>query len=346
MSASGPTGLHRAFGVLSCVGLFGVLSCSGPAPVSETALRDASAAAVPAVASAVSDIDQRFAGTWRMTRGGRLDADDRPLPAPDPPSFGAPNGVGFLMYDPAGFMGVVIMQDGRTPYADTRPTADEARMALSSYTSYFGPYTIDEANGVITHHVEGSLGPNGNGVDNRRAYEFIDDDTLVLMPPRGRSGVQLRLTWRREPDLPGLSDAQRRFVGFWRYTSTERRADDGEALPATQFENGVIMYTASGHMAVHLVRPGRQPYAASPPTDEEVLFALGSYASYFGPYAIDPDADEDVVVHDRVGNINPRGVNMTRRGFEFTDNTLILQPPATMVDGREVKSFITWTKIE
>jgi hypothetical protein len=37
---------------------------------------------------------------------------------------------------------------------------------------------------------------------------------------------------------------------------------------------------------------------------------------------------------------------MTRRGFEFTDNTLILQPPATMVDGREVKSFITWTKIE
>ena len=147
--------------------------------------------------------------------------------------------------------------------------------------------------------------------------------------------------------MPGLSDAQRRFVGFWRYTSTERRADDGEVLPATQFENGVLMYTASGYMAVHLVRPGRQPYAASPPTDEEVLFALGSYASYFGPFVIDPAADEDVVVHNRIGHINPRSANTpARRGYEFRDNTLILQPPATMVDGREVKSFLTWTKIE
>ena len=89
------------------------------------------------------------------------------------------------MYDPVGYMGVVIMQDARASYAETRPTADEARRTLSSYTSYFGTYTIDEGAGIITHHVEGNLSPNGTGADNRRAYEF-DDDTLVLMPPRGR----------------------------------------------------------------------------------------------------------------------------------------------------------------
>ena len=89
------------------------------------------------------------------------------------------------------------MQDARAPYADTRPTADEARMALSSYTAYFGTYTIDEAERVITHHVEGNLSPNGTGVDNRRAYEVVDD-TLILMPPRGSSGIQLRIIWRRK----------------------------------------------------------------------------------------------------------------------------------------------------
>lgn len=327
--------------LLGGLGFLGVLSCTGAAPVSEPAPSDATASTDPAA----SDINHRFAGTWRLIGVERRDPDDRLLPPPAPPALGAPNAVGFLMYDPVGFMGVVIMQDGRTPYADTRPNADEARMALSSYTSYFGPYTIDEADGVITHHVEGSLSPNGAGVDNRRAYEFVDD-TLVLMPPRGSSGVQLRLTWRREPDLPGLTAGHRRFVGFWRYTSTERRADDGEVLPVAQFENGVLMYTTSGHMAVHLVRPGRRPYAATPPTDEEVLAALESYASYFGPYVIDSDADEDVVVHNRSGNINPSSANTAaRRGYAFRDDTLILQPPATMVDGREVKSFLTWTRI-
>ena len=97
-------------------------------------------------------------------------------------------------------------------------------------------------------------------------------------------------------------------------------------------------------MAVHLVRPDRQPYAASQPTDEEVLSALGSYASYFGPYTI--DLDERLVVHDRIGNLRPSGVNtLARRGYAFMDDTLILQPPATMVDGREVKSFLTWTRL-
>ena len=325
-------------GLIGGLAFLGVLGCTGAAPVSEPAPSEATAASVPAA----SDINQRFAGTWRLIGVERLDADDRPLPPPAPPAFGAPNGVGLLMYDPAGYMGVVIMQDARASYADTRPTADEARRTLSSYTSYFGTYTIDEGAGIITHHVEGNLSPNGTGADNRRAYEF-DDDTLVLMPPRGSSGVQLRITWRREPELLGLTSEHRKFIGFWRYTSTERRADDGEVLPAASWENGFVIYTASGHMAVHLVRPDRQPYAASPPIDAEVLAALGSYASYFGPYTIDPDAR--VVVHDRIGNIRPGGVAPARRGYAFRDDTLILQPPATMVDGREVKSFLTWTRL-
>ena len=177
--------------LLCCVGLLGAMSCTGAAPAGEPEPVEARDATSPTS----RDVTQRFAGTWRLVRVGRLDADDRP--SPEPPAFGAPNAVGFSMYDPAGFMGVVIMQDARAPYADTRPTADEARMALSRYTAYFGTYTIDEAERVITHHVEGNLSPNGTGVDNRRAYEVVDD-TLILMPSRGSSGIRLRIIWRRK----------------------------------------------------------------------------------------------------------------------------------------------------
>jgi len=335
-----PTALRGARGLAAGLGCLAVVGCgAGPAAPDDAPV--SLEAASPA--TAMVDIDQRFAGNWRLIHVDRLDADDRPLPPREAPAFGAPGAVGFLMYDPAGYMGVVIMQAEREPYAAQQPTADEARLGLSSYTSYFGSYTIDEAEGIITHHVEGSLGPNGTGVDNRRAYEFVDD-TLVLMPPRGASGEQLRLTWRREPELPALTAEHRRFVGFWRYTSIERRAEDGEVLPAAAFETGVLMYTASGHMAVHLVRPDRQPYAASPPVDAEVLAALGSYVSYFGPYTIHPD--ESLVVHDRIGNLSPAGVGTpARRGYEFVGDRLILQPPGTTVDGREVKSFLSWTRM-
>ena len=124
-------------------GFLGVLSCTGAAPVSEPAPSDATASTDPAV----SDINQRFAGTWRLIGVERLDADDRLLPPPASPAFGAPNAVGFLMYDPVGFMGVVIMQDGRTRYADTLPTADEARMALSSYTPTSVPTPLTRPKG-------------------------------------------------------------------------------------------------------------------------------------------------------------------------------------------------------
>ena len=282
-----------------------------------------------------------------MTRVERLDADDRPLPAPDPPAFGAPNGVGFLMYDPAGFMGVVIMQDGRTPYADTRPTADEARMALSSYTSYFGPYTIDETNGVITHHVEGSLGPNGTGVDNRRAYEFVDDDTLVLC----------RHAVAQECSCVSPGDGNRTCLGC--QTRSEGLSGSGD----TPRPSGAPTMAKCSRP-----RSSRTVFSCIPPPDTWRCISCargashtprarrptrrccshwGQYASYFGPFVIDPAADEDVVVHNRIGHINPRSANTpARRGYEFRDNTLILQPPATMVDGREVKSFLTWTKIE
>ena len=48
----------------------------------------------------------------------------------------------------------------------------------------------------------------------------------------------------------------------------------GEPEPvADSYENGFIIYTDSGHMAVHLVRPDRALYAGDQPTAEEAQAA-------------------------------------------------------------------------
>ena len=104
--------------------------------------------------AATESIHDRFAGNWRLVKTERFDANDELMP-PSPPTPASEGRLGYLMYDPAGYMGVVIMQGDRQPYSDGGPTPDQARASLRTYTSYFGPYTVDEAEGIITHHVRG-----------------------------------------------------------------------------------------------------------------------------------------------------------------------------------------------
>ena len=300
---------------------------------------------VAAMDAEYASIDDRFAGNWRMASVERVDANGQPLPAPDPPGFGSEGAVGYLMYDPAGYMGVVVMSQGREPYSEDGPTPDQARGAITGYLSYFGPYTIDETAGTITHHVLGSFNPNTTEQDSVRRFEFHGDDTLILMPPPGRTGVQSRITWEREP-AADLGPEYERFVGFWRYRRTDRRPADGDPRDTTQFGDGYVIYTASGHMAVHLIRPDRPAFQNTPPTDDEVLNAMRTYTSYFGPVAPDSDADRPTIIHNRIGTTNPNpNPDPAVRGYEFRDNLLILSPPAATVDGVEVRSYLTWEKL-
>lgn len=301
----------------------------------------ANAAAQPAEAGL--DSRAQFVGTWALLRVERYDAGGERLPPPEPPAFGASTPAGFLMYDAHGHMGVVIVQEGRQRSAAARLTPDEALAAVTSYTSYFGPYTVNAGEGYVTHHVEGSLSPGGAGRDNRRYYEFSGNQ-LALKPPVGSTGVQLRILWERVPEREGLTPEERRFVGFWAFDHVERRAGDGDALPANQWAHGYIIYMPSGRMAVHLARPGRAPYAGGPPTAVEAEAALGSYASYFGPFTV--HADRGYVVHHRVGSSNPNGSGVdAQRFYRLGEDRLILMPPPATVEGRSVQSFIHWRRL-
>ena len=158
-------------------------------------------------------------------------------------------------------------------------------------------------------------------------------------PPASSCATSGRGSRRRRT----VGDEARRFLGFWEIDRIERRTVDGTELPTGQFAAGYLVYMPSGYMAVHLMRSDRRPYEGPRPTVLEAHAAMGSYASYFGPFSV--DAGEGVVVHHRAGHLDPGSIGVDApRAFEFRDGQLILRPPVATIDGQEVQTSVFWNR--
>jgi len=80
------------------------------------------------------------------------------------------------------------------------PTPDETMATYRTYTSYFGPYTVNEAGGYVVHNLTAAFNSCDAGTDFQRFIEF-SGKRLTLKPPatRDSSGgtVQTALIWER-----------------------------------------------------------------------------------------------------------------------------------------------------
>ena len=239
--------------LITLLGLVALSACSGSAPATEVAEE------TPVLGVATADSKSQFAGAWTLVKIERFDAAGELLAPP------IEDRVGYIIYDPAGYMGVTIMQPDRRPYAGNQRTPEEVLAAYSTYSSYFGTFTVNEAEGFLTHHLEGSLNTRGAGSDYKRFYT-LSGNRLTLQPPASANGNKTQLTWEKLPDLPEseLTETHKRLFGFYRIESVSRRIVDGESLPANQYETAFIVYAPSGHMAVHLMRPGRDTVRGHP----------------------------------------------------------------------------------
>ena len=299
----------------------------------------------------LSASQRQLVGTWSLASIERRSADDQPLAEP------IDDRLGYLIYDASGYMGVTIMRPDRALYSEDGPTADEALAQFGSYTSYFGPFTVDDVEGAVTHHVEASLDPRGAGSDYKRFYTLAED-RLTLQPPARADGSKTLVTWVRQPDLPDseATDTHTELFGAYRIASVSRHTTDGFEVEVDQYETGYIFYAPSGHMSVHLVRPGRSAFAGDSPTADEALRLTETYGSYFGPFSVREMAgcitcpgprDQGYLTHHLIGSTNPRGTGTdARRYYELTDTDLTLRPPVgTDDDGREVVTAIRWERL-
>ena len=340
--------------VVATMTLAGVLgACQAPAPGVDPAAHDVAAGS--AGTAEPVEPPASFIGTWRLARIERYDQTGAPLSHLMHPTIGLAPTLGFAMFD-GERMALVMQEEVAASGMDSGVPPDDARDAVERYTSFFGPYAVNEAQGILSQQIVGSLNPRLTGGRLEPFYE-LGVDELVVVPGRqcpdsyvtdrgcayGTTGIQLRNVWEKLPPSTELGEEGQRFLGFWEIDRIERRTLDGTEIPTEQFAAGYLVYMPSGYMAVHLMRPDRQPYEGPRPTALEAHAAMGSYASYFGPFSVDA---EEGVVHGRAGHLDPDSIGVDApRAFEFRDGQLILRPPVSTVDGREVRTSVFWNRL-
>jgi len=135
-------------------------------------------------------------GTWRLVSSdGRSSTGDLIRPYGDAP-------IGLLLYGADGYMSATLMRPGRPPFATgdrLRGTPEELRLASEGFLGYSGTYEMDEARGVIVHHVTVADFPNIVDTDLIRRFT-LENDTLALeTQPVVRAGKTwvFRLVWAR-----------------------------------------------------------------------------------------------------------------------------------------------------
>jgi hypothetical protein len=326
--------LRRRFETLGLVTMFGLgmVTASGHVVSGQ--------AGQSAVTTATGTTKNRLVGTWKLLSVEQRNAGGQLIPPVSPASLRPP--LGILIYDAAGYVAVTIMPGERRKYAAAQPTDEEAQAALTGYAAYVGTFTINDAEGVITHHLQGSVNP-GMAPEQKRRFE-LSGNRLTLKPPPGPGGTQSQLTWERLPDLTNLTAGQQQFPGFWKFVSNERRNEKGDLLSSNVEQTGYIIFTAAGQMMVHLVQPGRKKYAADRPTPEEARETIRTYANYVGPFYVH-EADR-YVVYDQVGTLNLglNGPGPLQRFYEFSGKRLQLTLPLAIINGQTIQDRFTWER--
>src|SRR5947207_7829312 len=76
-------------------------------------------------------------------------------------------------------------------------TAEENKRILSGLVASFGTYTVNEAEKIVTTHVEGGAYPNLIGVDQKRVIQSLTADELKYTNPATSTGTRAEATWKR-----------------------------------------------------------------------------------------------------------------------------------------------------
>jgi hypothetical protein len=134
-------------------------------------------------------------GTWRLISWENRSLDDQKISYP----LGK-DAVGYIMYNPDGYMSVAITRPNRAKFAAgdlLGGSAEEKVQAADTYVSYCGRYEF--RGDTVIHHVDFSLFPNWVGVEQERLVELTGNRLTLSTRPILLGGKQqtAHLIWER-----------------------------------------------------------------------------------------------------------------------------------------------------
>jgi hypothetical protein len=134
-------------------------------------------------------------GTWELvsTEDHLKDGSTRAYPDV------GPHGKGFLIYTADGYMCAQLMNPDRPRWKDEgRPTDAEKISAYDGFSSYCGPYEVDEAQGVVYHMPKTASFPGYVGTRQRRPATLHGDVLTFADKVTDELGVESYvIKWRK-----------------------------------------------------------------------------------------------------------------------------------------------------
>ena len=147
-------------------------------------------------------IDQ-LVGGWSLVSRVTTGADGRVLT--DTGLSATPSGI--LIYDRTGHVAAQLSRPRRTitMLADECREAqkvkgtDDTSQTILGYDAYFGTYTVNEKEGIVTHHLESALFPGDIGKSIARRFAISGDTLTIHFNTTLRDGtpVTRTLVWTR-----------------------------------------------------------------------------------------------------------------------------------------------------
>jgi Lipocalin-like domain len=145
-------------------------------------------AAVPQTAT------DQFKGTWSLVSIRYVSPDGKAI---EP--FG-PNAKGMLVFDGARFATQVMAANLPKFVSNNRMvgTAQEYEAISRGVVAYFGTYDVNEAERILTLHIERSSFPNWEGIDQQRKFEFVGDELrYTAANSTANPAESAQLVWKR-----------------------------------------------------------------------------------------------------------------------------------------------------
>ncbi len=137
-------------------------------------------------------LKEQLVGTWMLASWEQQKGDGTKVRR-----YGE-NPVGIAFFDANGRYIISVMRSDRTKYASGalwQGTAEENKATADGTITYFGTYSVSEADSSIAIHIDGSSFPNWNGVDQKRIVAITGDQlTLTVRPPTGEI---VDVVWKR-----------------------------------------------------------------------------------------------------------------------------------------------------
>ena len=137
-------------------------------------------------------LKEQLVGTWMLLSWEQKKADGSKVER-----YGT-SPTGMAIFDAGGRYIITVMQSDRSKYASNalwQGTPEENKETADGTITYFGTYSLREAESSIAIHVEGSSFPNWNGTDQKRFVTIAGDQlTLTVRPP---GGDVVDVVWKR-----------------------------------------------------------------------------------------------------------------------------------------------------